>query len=103
MSSLLSLYISTLCREAFFGLDAAQQQQLLIGSAVAAGGALAYIVHRRRQVKSIPLGEGWWGAGEKPLSEDENIYPFKVQTSDEEIRVIFGLLINMFITLKETQ
>ncbi|KAF3842269.1 hypothetical protein F7725_024220 [Dissostichus mawsoni] len=48
-------------------------------------GILAYMVQKRRQVKSIPLGEGWWGAGEKPLSEDDQIYPFKVQTSDEEI------------------
>ncbi|XP_078129399.1 epoxide hydrolase 1 [Sander vitreus] len=72
----------------FCSLDAVQRQ-LLIGSAVAAGGILvAYIVHKRRQVKSIPLGEGWWGAGEKPLSEDDTIYPFKVQTSDKEIEDI---------------
>ncbi|XP_070697609.1 epoxide hydrolase 1 [Pempheris klunzingeri] len=72
-------------KDSFFGLDAAQQQALL-GSAVAAGGILAYLLHRRRQVKSIPVGEGWWGAGERPLSEDEKIYPFKVQTSEEEIQ-----------------
>lgn len=76
-------------RETFFGLDVVQQQ-LLIGSAVAAGGILAYLGHRRRQVRSIPLGEGWWGAGVKPLSEDHQIYPFKVQTSDKEIKVILS-------------
>ncbi|XP_068423920.1 epoxide hydrolase 1 [Clinocottus analis] len=69
---------------AFCGLDAIQQQ-LLIGSAVAAGGVLMHMVYKRQQVKSIPLGEGWWGAGKKPLSEDDQIYPFKVQTSQEEI------------------
>ncbi|KAL6101654.1 ephx1 [Pungitius sinensis] len=69
---------------AFCGLDAIQQQ-LLIGSAVAAGGILIHLLYKRRQVKSIPLGEGWWGAGQKPVSEDEQIYPFEVQTSDEEI------------------
>uniref|UniRef100_A0A7N8X925 Epoxide hydrolase n=1 Tax=Mastacembelus armatus TaxID=205130 RepID=A0A7N8X925_9TELE len=37
-------------------------------------------------LKTIPLGDGWWGAGEKPLSEDDKIYPFQVQTSDEEIQ-----------------
>ncbi|XP_054455864.1 epoxide hydrolase 1 [Anoplopoma fimbria] len=73
---------------AFCGLDVIQQQ-LLIGSAVAAGGILAYIVHKRRQVKSIPLGEGWWGAGKKPLSEDDTIYSFKVQTSDEVIEDLY--------------
>ncbi|XP_039994878.1 epoxide hydrolase 1 [Xiphias gladius] len=73
-----------LLKETFFGLDAVQQQ-LVIGTAVAAGGILGYIVHKRRQVQTIPLGEGWWGAGERPLSEDDKIYPFEVQTSDEEI------------------
>lgn len=74
-------------REAFSGLDVVQQR-LVIGSAVA-GGILAYMVHyRRRQVRCIPVGEGWWGAGEKPLSaEDDQIYPFTVQTSDQEIQV----------------
>ncbi|KAF7657385.1 hypothetical protein LDENG_00028150 [Lucifuga dentata] len=72
-------------KETFFGLDAVQQR-LIIGSAVAAWGTLAYLVYNRRQVRRIPLGEGWWGAGEKPLSEDDQIYPFKVQTSDEEIK-----------------
>lgn len=83
------LSFPTLCRETFFGLDAAQQQ-LLIFSAVAAGGILAYILHKRNQVKTIPLGQGWWGAGERPLSEDDHIYPFKVQTTDEEIEVNFS-------------
>ncbi|XP_028279456.1 epoxide hydrolase 1 [Parambassis ranga] len=73
-------------KESFFGLDVVQQQQLLIGSAVAAGGILAYMVHRRRQAKTIPLGEGWWGAGQKPVSEDDRIYPFKVETTDKEIQ-----------------
>ncbi|XP_034040849.1 epoxide hydrolase 1 [Thalassophryne amazonica] len=72
-------------KETFFGLSAAQQQ-VVIGSAVAVGGILAYTVYKRRQVKTIPLGEGWWGAGEKPLSEDDDIYQFEVQTSDEEIQ-----------------
>ncbi|XP_068183330.1 epoxide hydrolase 1 isoform X2 [Antennarius striatus] len=71
--------------DSFFALDTVQQQ-IIISSAVAAGGMLAFIWHKRRQVKSIPLGEGWWGAGNKPLSVDDKIYPFKVQTSDEEIK-----------------
>ncbi|XP_076018432.1 epoxide hydrolase 1 [Genypterus blacodes] len=71
-------------KETFLALEAAQQH-ILLGSAVAVGGMLSYVMFKRKQVKSIPLGEGWWGAGEKPLSEDDQIYPFKVQTSDEEI------------------
>uniref|UniRef100_A0A1A7YPW9 Epoxide hydrolase n=1 Tax=Iconisemion striatum TaxID=60296 RepID=A0A1A7YPW9_9TELE len=76
-----------LLKNTFFGLDVVQQQ-LLIGSAVAlaAGGILAYIMQRRNKARSIPLGEGWWGAGEKTLSEDHTVYPFTVKTSDEEIK-----------------
>lgn len=86
-------YFSTLGRETFLGLESVHRQLLTV-SAVAAGGILAYVLHKRRQVKSIPLGEGWWGTGEKPLSEDGQIYPFKVQTSDEEIKVIFSCSLN---------
>lgn len=68
----------------------------MIGSAVAAGGILIHLLYKRRQVKSIPLGEGWWGAGQKPLSEDEQIHPFEVQTSDEEIEVT----LSCFLTRK---
>ncbi|XP_056291455.1 epoxide hydrolase 1 isoform X2 [Pseudoliparis swirei] len=71
-------------KAAFCGLDGIQKQ-LLIGSAVAAGGILMHAVYKRGEVKSIPLGEGWWGAGKKPLTEDDHIYSFKVQTSEEEI------------------
>lgn len=71
-------------KAAFCGLDGIQKQ-LLIGSAVAAGGILMHAVYKRGEVKSIPLGEGWWGAGKKPLTEDDHIYSFKVQTSEKEI------------------
>lgn len=73
-------------RDHYFGLDPLHQQ-LVIGSALAVGGILAYLLLRKKPLKSIPVGEGWWGAGEKPLSEDDKIHPFKVQTSDEEIQV----------------
>ncbi|CAN9499950.1 unnamed protein product [Ophioblennius macclurei] len=71
-------------RESFSSLDVSQRH-LLIGSAVAVGGILAYKLVKGRKAKVLPLGEGWWGKGKKPLSEDDGIYPFKVQTSDEEI------------------
>lgn len=58
---------------------------------MAAGAILAYVLQKRRQLKSIPVGEGWWRAGEKQLSQDERIYPFQVQTSDEEIKVFFSV------------
>ncbi|XP_005795173.1 epoxide hydrolase 1-like [Xiphophorus maculatus] len=76
-----------LLKDTFFGLDVAQQQ-LIIGCAVAAavaGGILTYAMQRRSKMRTIPVGEGWWGEGEKPLLEDQKIYPFTVETSDEEI------------------
>ncbi|KAM3863029.1 epoxide hydrolase 1 [Diretmus argenteus] len=78
-------------KQAFLSLKIGQQQQqqLLIGSTLAVGGILAYLVHKRREAKTIPLGEGWWGAGEKPLSEDDTIHPFEVQTSDQEIEDLY--------------
>lgn len=72
-------------QDSFFALDFIQRR-LVVGSAMAAGAILAYVLQKRRQLKSIPVGEGWWRAGEKQLSQDEMIYPFQVQTSDEEIK-----------------
>nr|XP_057914462.1 epoxide hydrolase 1-like isoform X1 [Doryrhamphus excisus] len=73
-------------KDSFAGLDAFQKQ-IVIGTSVAAGVALVYMLHRRCQkVQTIPLGEGWWGAGERPQSEDDKIYSFEIQTSDDEIK-----------------
>ncbi|GAB1285802.1 Epoxide hydrolase 1 [Apodemus speciosus] len=37
--------------------------------------------------ETLPLEDGWWGPGSKPSAkEDESIRPFKVETSDEEIK-----------------
>ncbi|KAM8852080.1 epoxide hydrolase 1 [Synchiropus picturatus] len=72
-------------RDAFHELDATCCR-MVIGSAVAAVGILAYLFVRRRRVKTIPLGDGWWGEGEQPAQEDREIHPFEVTTSDEEIQ-----------------
>uniref|UniRef100_A0A665W3D3 Epoxide hydrolase n=1 Tax=Echeneis naucrates TaxID=173247 RepID=A0A665W3D3_ECHNA len=63
---------------------------LIIFISVAAGGAmLVYLVRKRKEVRTVPVGEGWWGAGDQPLTEDDNIHPFQVQTSDEEIEDLY--------------
>ncbi|XP_010705197.1 epoxide hydrolase 1-like isoform X2 [Meleagris gallopavo] len=56
-------------------------------AAVGVGGMLVCWLMSRRKIKSIEMGDGWWGSGEKPLKgkEDESIRPFKIETSDEEI------------------
>ncbi|XP_010200160.2 epoxide hydrolase 1-like [Colius striatus] len=51
------------------------------------GGMLIYWLRSRHKMKTIEMGDGWWGAGERPLKgkEDESIRPFKIETSDKEI------------------
>ncbi|KAJ8384760.1 hypothetical protein AAFF_G00198460 [Aldrovandia affinis] len=72
-------------KQTLSSLDPSRLQLLLVSGAVGAGCVWTFYLHRRRKVKAIPMGEGWWGSGVKPLSEDEKIYPFSVKTSDEEI------------------
>ena len=60
----------------------------MAAGSVAVGGVLTYLLCRKREAKSIPMLEEWWGAGVRPEVEDDNIYPFTVQTSEEEIQVI---------------
>ncbi|XP_076140331.1 epoxide hydrolase 1-like [Alosa pseudoharengus] len=42
----------------------------------------------RREVSTVPMGDGWWlsGKSEMAAEEDTQIYPFTVTTSDEEIQ-----------------
>ncbi|NXN15013.1 HYEP hydrolase, partial [Indicator maculatus] len=56
-------------------------------AALAVGGILIYWLRSRHKVKTIEMGDGWWGSGERPLKEkeDESIRPFKIETSDKEI------------------
>ncbi|NXT79247.1 HYEP hydrolase, partial [Zapornia atra] len=51
------------------------------------GGMLVYWLRPRHKIKTIEMGDGWWGAGERPLKgkEDESIRPFRIETSDKEI------------------
>lgn len=49
-------------------------------------GAVAYLLLFRTKEEILPVGDGWWGEGQRPESgEDETIRPFKVETSEEEL------------------
>lgn len=51
-------------------------------------GFVIYWFVSRDKEETLPLEDGWWGTGSKPSAkEDESIRPFKVETSDEEIKV----------------
>lgn len=58
-------------------------------AALGFGGMLVYWMRSRQKIKTIEIGDGWWGSGERPLKgkEDESIRPFKIETSDKEIEV----------------
>ncbi|NXX86605.1 HYEP hydrolase, partial [Urocolius indicus] len=60
---------------------------LVPAAALGVGGMLIYWLRSRHGMKTIEMGDGWWGAGEKPLKEKEveSIRPFKIETSDKEI------------------
>ncbi|MGH0169776.1 UNVERIFIED_CONTAM: hypothetical protein FKN15_059646 [Acipenser sinensis] len=72
-------------------MDLSRLQLLVVSTAVGAGGLLVYflVIRRRTKTKTLPMGDGWWGAGEKPLAEDEEIHPFQIVTSDEEIKDLY--------------
>lgn len=56
-------------------------------TAVSVGGALLCWRLHGKKVKTIELGEGWWGPGDRPhlLSEDTSIRPFIIEASEADI------------------
>lgn len=73
------------CRQAISSLDHHKRYILALSSA-GIGGLLFYLALRKKS-KRIPVGDGWWRVGEKPLTEDRTIRPFIVETSEEMIEV----------------
>ncbi|XP_028580354.2 epoxide hydrolase 1 isoform X1 [Podarcis muralis] len=52
-------------------------------------GAIIYLFLTKKKEDKLSMGDGWWGKGQKPDSEeDAAIYPFKVETSDGEINYL---------------
>ncbi|XP_073689899.1 epoxide hydrolase 1 [Garra rufa] len=70
-------------KETLGNLDRSKLQLLALSSA-GVGAVLCYLAWKQNP-KTIPIGDGWWGAGEKTLTEDETIHKFVVKTSVEEI------------------
>nr|AFK11286.1 epoxide hydrolase 1-like protein [Callorhinchus milii] len=52
-----------------------------------AAASLIYLLVFRREKQTLPMGDGWWGPGQRPDSEeDESVCPFRVETSEEELK-----------------
>ncbi|XP_076831248.1 epoxide hydrolase 1 [Brachyhypopomus gauderio] len=62
--------------------------KVLATTAVGIGGLLCYLALRRKP-KTIPVGDGWWRVGERPLNEDTTIHPFVVESSEEMIQDLY--------------
>ncbi|KAM8945289.1 epoxide hydrolase 1-like [Pelodytes ibericus] len=60
----------------------------------AVGGALVCWMLSRGKKKSIDLGEGWWGSGQRPhlLLEDTRVRPFHIEVSEEDIKDLHSRL-----------
>nr|XP_056708794.1 epoxide hydrolase 1 [Euleptes europaea] len=50
-------------------------------------GTVIYLFLTKKKEETLPIGDGWWGKGKKPDSEeDATVHPFKVETSESEIK-----------------
>ncbi|XP_039594160.1 epoxide hydrolase 1 [Polypterus senegalus] len=75
--------------DGFNSLDPSRLQMLAVSVAVGTGGLFVYFLAYRKKSHTLPMGDGWWGAGERSFSEDESIRSFEVKTSDEEIQDLY--------------
>ncbi|XP_056217944.1 epoxide hydrolase 1-like isoform X2 [Falco biarmicus] len=71
-----------------WSFECSQRNAVLVPvAALSVGGMLVYWLRSRHKIKTIEMGNGWWGSDERPLKgkEDESICPFKIETSDKEL------------------
>ncbi|XP_069810348.1 epoxide hydrolase 1 isoform X2 [Dendropsophus ebraccatus] len=52
-------------------------------------GAILYHFVFRTKDDTLAMGDGWWGAGSRQEDDSEEILPFKIETSDEELNDLF--------------
>ncbi|XP_064412637.1 epoxide hydrolase 1 isoform X2 [Latimeria chalumnae] len=67
---------------------------LLTSVALGAAGLLIYFLLSRRKQKTLPIGDGWWGPGVRPVQgkEDKSIRPYQVEASNEVIQDLYRRL-----------
>ncbi|KAK9411884.1 epoxide hydrolase 1 [Crotalus adamanteus] len=74
--------------------DTSQQNVITASCVIGGGSLLIYWLLTRRRMKTLEIGDGWWGLGEKPSRSQENqmIRPFQVKTSEKEIQDLYRRL-----------
>ncbi|XP_076190786.1 epoxide hydrolase 1 isoform X2 [Aptenodytes patagonicus] len=57
------------------------------------GTVIIYFLLSKKKEETLPFKKGWWGKGQKPdTEEDITIWPFKVETTEEELSDLFRRL-----------
>ncbi|XP_066474661.1 epoxide hydrolase 1-like [Tiliqua scincoides] len=76
--------------------DTPQRNVIAASCALGGGGLLVFWLLSRRRMKTLEMGDGWWGSGERPLrdKDGEGIRPFQVKTSEKEIQDLYQRLDN---------
>ncbi|XP_061480791.1 epoxide hydrolase 1-like [Rhineura floridana] len=74
--------------------DSPQRNVIAASCALGGGGLLVYWLLSRQRMKTLEMGNGWWGSGERPPTdkEDKGIRPFQVKTSEKEIQDLYQRL-----------
>lgn len=61
---------------------------MLLEVVLVLGTLLIYFLFSKRKEETLPFKDGWWGKGQKPVTqEDTSVRPFKVETTEEELSV----------------
>ncbi|XP_060100495.1 epoxide hydrolase 1-like [Heteronotia binoei] len=74
--------------------DSPQRNVIAASCVLGGGGLLVYWLLSRHRMKTLEMGDGWWGAGVRSPrdKEDEGIRPFQVKTSEKEIQDLYQRL-----------
>ncbi|XP_075454918.1 epoxide hydrolase 1-like isoform X1 [Ascaphus truei] len=67
---------------------------VLVPAAVGVGGVLVCWMLCGRKRKTIEMGDGWWGHGERPRLqiEDTSLRPFRIEVSDADLQDLYERL-----------
>ncbi|KAM8946653.1 epoxide hydrolase 1-like [Pelodytes ibericus] len=79
---------------------------MLVPVAVCIGGVMVGWMFCGRKPKTIAMGDGWWGAGQRPpQSEDSGVRTFTVEVSDVDIKDLYERLdhTRFFSPLEDSQ
>uniref|UniRef100_A0A8C5PHU6 Epoxide hydrolase n=1 Tax=Leptobrachium leishanense TaxID=445787 RepID=A0A8C5PHU6_9ANUR len=61
---------------------------VIVPATAGIGGVLACWILKGRKKKSIDLGDGWWGPGQRPhlQAEDTSVRPFRIEVSEGDLK-----------------